>query len=257
MFGLAPGRVVVRQGDSDALARGGGTGGSKSLLTSSVALEQGVADVVGRGRALLAGRWATEPSAIHFETGTFSLPGSNRSASIADLAAAFPGTLDGESRGVLKHGSCANGCHACEVEIDPDTGETHVVRYTAVDDFGRVVNEAAVLGQVQGGVVQGLGQALMERAAYDPDSGQLNSASLLDYALPRASDGPAVAWINNGLPSPSNLFGAKACGEAGVSAAPAAIMNALADALASCPASDRLQMPARPVDIWGVIHAVA
>ena len=186
----------------------------------------------------------------------FSLPGSNRAVSVAELAAAFPGALDGESRGILKHGSCANGCHACEVEIDPKTGATHVVRYAAVDDFGRVLNEAAVRGQVQGGVAQGLGQALLERAVYDPDTVQMSSPSLLDYALPRAGDVPPVAWTANGLPSQTNIFGAKACGEAGASAAPPATMNTIADTLAPYIAARNLQMSARPADIWRVIHAV-
>lgn len=253
-FGLDPARIVVRQGDTRALGRGGGTGGSKSLLTSSVALGQAVADVTARGRDRLAQLWSVAPETILFEQGLFSLPGTNRTMSIAELAAAFPGALDGESRGVLTHGSHANGCHACEVEIDPATGEVRLVSYIAVDDFGRVVNEAAVRGQVMGGVAQGIGQALMEHAAYDRESGQPVTGSWLDYAVPRALDVTNVRWIDNGLVSRTNLFGAKACGEAGASAAPPAVMNAIADALADYPAADTLQMPARPADVWRVVH---
>jgi carbon-monoxide dehydrogenase large subunit len=174
--------------------------------------------------------------------------------SVAELAATFPGVLDGESRGVLVHGSCANGCHACEVEIDPETGQVEIVAYTAVDDFGAVENPAAVRGQIQGGVAQGVGAALMECVVRDPAAGQVLCGSLMDYALPRASDAPEVRWTDNGLPSRTNLFGAKACAEAGASAAPPAVMNAVADALAAFPAARNLQMPARSADIWRVIH---
>ena len=129
-----------------------------------------------------------------------------------------------------------------------------ILAYTAVDDFGAVVNQAAVRGQVLGGVAQGIGQALMEHMAYDPATGQPIAPSLMDYALPRALDVPDVTWIDNGLRSRTNVFGAKACAEAGASAAPPAVMNAVADALAPYPAARALQMPARAADIWRVVH---
>ena len=254
VFGLAPQRISVRQGDTAALDRGGGTGGSKSLLTSSRALEQAVIDVIERGRTALAAHWDAPARAIGFAAGVFRQGGTNRAMSVAEIAATFPGVLDGPSQGVLAHGSCANGCHACEVEIDPDTGQTQVLAYTAVDDFGVVQNPAAVRGQVQGGVAQGIGQALMEHVARDRDSGQLLSGSLLDYALPRAPDVPEACWRDNGLPSRTNVLGAKACGEAGASAAPPAVMNAIADALSAFPAARTLQMPARAADVWQVIR---
>jgi aerobic carbon-monoxide dehydrogenase large subunit len=163
--------------------------------------------------------------------------------------------LDGESHGVLKRGSCANGCHACEVEIDRETGAVHVVAYTAVDDFGAVLNEPSVRGQVMGGVTQGLGQALFEEVVYDGTTGQVVSGSLMDYAMPRAGDAPRLRWIDNGLRSRTNLFGAKGCGEAGASAAPPTLMNAIADALSAYPAADILQMPARAADIWRIIQS--
>jgi carbon-monoxide dehydrogenase large subunit len=217
-------------------------------------LEQAVTDVIARGRECLAHVWSVAQETIRFEQGIFFLPSTNRTMSIAELAAAFPGALDGESRGVLTHGSCANGCHACEVEIDPTTGDVRLMSYIAVDDFGRVVNEAAVLGQVQGGIAQGVGQALMEQAVYDRASGQPATGSWLDYAVPRALDVPTVRWIDNGLTSRTNLFGAKACGEAGASVAPPAVMNAIVDALGDYPAADTLQMPARAAEVWRVIH---
>jgi carbon-monoxide dehydrogenase large subunit len=254
-LGLEITDVTVCEGDSDSLARGGGTGGSKSLLTSSVAIGQAVHDVIGRGRALLAKQWGRTIAEILFENGLFACKISNRTMRVAEIAKEYPGVLDGQSEGILHQGSCANGCHACEVEIDPETGETHIVLYTAVDDFGQLVNPDAVRGQVQGGVAQGIGQALLERTVYDPVSGQLLSGSLLDYALPHACDVPVVAWTDNGLISRTNIFGAKACGEAGTAAAPPAIMNAIADALADCPGIEDLQMPACAADIWRLIHA--
>jgi len=256
-FGLGPEAVIVCEGDSHSLARGGGTGGSKSLLTSSVAIEQAVHDAIARGRALLAKQWRIPEADTLFENGVFARKGSNETTSIAEIAASFPGMLDGESHGVLHHGSAANGCHACELEIDPETGEVRILRYTAVDDFGQVVNPGAVRGQVQGGVAQGIGQALLEHTVYDPVTGQLLSGTLLDYALPRACSVPGVAWTDNGLVSRTNIFGAKACGEAGAAAAPPAIMNAIVDALADCPRIGDLQMPARPADIWRLIHAAS
>jgi carbon-monoxide dehydrogenase large subunit len=253
-FGLAPDRITVRQGDTAALGRGGGTGGSKSLLTSSRALEQAIVDVTTRGRALLAARWQAAAEDIQFAAGVFRLADTNRTMSVAEIAAACPGALDGESHGILAHGSCANGCHACELEIDPTTGAVRILAYTAVDDFGTVANPAAVRGQVLGGVAQGIGQALMERVAYDPATGQPIAPSLMDYALPRALDVPDVTWIDNGLRSRTNVFGAKACAEAGASAAPPAVMNAIADALAAYPAARALQMPALAAAIWQVLH---
>lgn len=256
-FGLAPDAVAVRQGDAAALSRGGGTGGSKSLLTASRALEQAILDVAARGRALLAGHWGVPEPQIAFADGVFRLGDTNRTMTVAEIATTFPGSLDGESHGVLARGSFANGCHGCEVEIDPATGEMRILAYVAVDDFGTVVDADAVRGQVLGGIAQGLGQALMEHAAYDPLSGQLLAGSLMDYALPRALDMPAITWIDNGLPSRTNIFGAKGCGEAGASAAPPAVMNAIADALRHFPAARDLQMPARAADIWRLLHARA
>lgn len=254
-FGLAAASITVCQGDSDSLTRGGGTGGSKSLLTSSVAIEQAVTDVVARGRRFLAERWGVQESDVLFSAGTFACKGSNETVNVAGFAKTFPGVLDGESHSILHHGSCANGCHTCEVEIDAETGECWIVRYTAVDDFGNVVNEPAVRGQVQGGVGQGIGQALMEQAVYDRQSGQALAGSLMAYALPRAIDVPGITWIDNGLASHSNIFGAKGCGEAGTSAAPPAVMNAIADALSNYPRVWELQMPALAGDIRRIIDA--
>ena len=143
-FGLAPNKIIVRQGDTEILGRGGGTGGSKSLLTSSVALERAVIEVAAKGRALLAREWNVDESAVEFAAGLFGQAGSNLRMSVAEIAARFPGALDGEYRGVLEHGSCANGCHACEIQIDPDTGE---VRPAALYGGGRFRRSAERAGR--------------------------------------------------------------------------------------------------------------
>jgi len=163
--------------------------------------------------------------------------------------------LDLESTATLQHGSSANGCHAAEVEIDPETGHTTLVAYTAVDDLGTVVNEGAVQGQVHGGLAQGFGQALLEEGTYDAVTGRLIADSLSSYPLPRAVDLPRIDWVDNGMPSTTNALGAKACAETSASAAPPTIMNAVIDALADSPGAEHLQMPARPEAIYRILHA--
>jgi aerobic carbon-monoxide dehydrogenase large subunit len=224
-----------------------GTSGSKSTLSSTIAVDHAISDAIERGRAALTEKWGTED--VTFRDGTFWGAGGFTS-SIADVARDFPGVLDGQCQAELRHGSSANGCHACEVEIDPRTGVIRVVRYTAVDDFGRVINENAVRGQVQGGVTMGIGAALMELA---PTPDQLAVGDVV-YPLPTAMDVPDVQWIDNGLYFDDNVMGAKACAESGSAAAPPTVMNAIADALKDFPAARDLQMPARPADVLRVIR---
>jgi len=253
-LGLDLEKITVREGDSDAVRVGGGTGGSKSLLTSSVAIEAAVGDALARGRALLAKEWLVDPAAIAFDKGVFSLSGSNLTTTIREIATRFPGALDGQSLGKLHYGSNANGCHACEVEIDPETGKAQVLRYTAVDDFGALVNTSAVLGQVHGGVANGIGEALLEGAPSDKELEHPTATSMFNYAMPSAEDVPSVSWTDNGLKSSTNAFGAKACGESGASAAPPTVMNAIVDALKDYADGWRVQMPARALDVWKIIR---
>ena len=254
-LGLKPSSISVREGDSAALPLGSGTGGSKSTLVNSVAIKQAVADVVAKGSALLAREWRVDRGAIRFEQGMYSVAGSNLTASFAELFARFPGGLDTEAEAGLNQGSSANGCHACEVEIDPATGEVEIVRYTAVDDFGVVIDEANIRGQVQGGVAQGIGQALLERAPMPDDLLRPTTTSCFNHTLPRATDIPDVNWTDNGLASRTNLFGAKACGESGASAAPPAVMNAIVNALGAYSRAWELQMPAQPAHVWSVLQS--
>jgi carbon-monoxide dehydrogenase large subunit len=254
-LGLNAASISVREGDSVSLPLGSGTGGSKSTLVNSVAIRKAVADAIARGSAVLAKLWSVDPAAIRFEKGTYSVAGSQLSASFAALASRVPGALDTVAEAGLNQGSSANGCHACEVEIDPATGAIKIVNYTAVDDFGRVINEAIVRGQVQGGVAQGIGQALLEDAPMPDNLMRPATTSCFGYALPRAADVPGVGWTDNGLPSHTNIFEGKACGESGASAAPPAVMNAIVDALRVYPGGWNLQMPARPEAIWSILQS--
>jgi carbon-monoxide dehydrogenase large subunit len=189
------------------------------------------------------------------DNGTFSLAGCERRCTVNELTAECPSALDGESAGTLHHGRSANGCYACEVEIDPETGQTTLLAYTAVDDFGTVVNEGVVTGQVHGGIAMGPGQALLEKGVYDAVRGQA-TGTLMTYALPRSINLPGIEWISNGLTSSTNVLGAKACAETGVSASPPTIMNAVVDTLCHCAGAERLQMPARPEAVLQLIHGM-
>jgi len=256
-LGLDPAVIAVAEGDTAALPVSGGTGGSKSLLTSSVAAEQAARDVVAKGRALLAARFGLSVNEVAFREDHFRVESRAFACTVIELAAAEPGALDVRSTAALHHGSSANGCHSAEVEIDPETGQALLIAYTAVDDFGAVVNRGAVDGQVHGGLAQGLGQALLEEGVYDAATGRLATDSLSTYALPRATHVPAIRSTDNGIPSSTNALGAKACAEASASAAPPAIMNALADALSGFPGAEGLQMPAGAEAIFQVIRSAA
>jgi carbon-monoxide dehydrogenase large subunit len=154
----------------------------------------------------------------------------------------------------VPHGTYPNGCHIAEVEVDPETGHTDILRYIVVDDVGHALNPLIVRGQVHGGVAQGIGQAVMERTSYDPETGQLLSASLNDYALPRAMDLPDIEVELVEIPCVTNPLGVKGAGEAGAVGSPPAVMNALVDALSS-DGITHLDMPATPEVIWRALHA--
>jgi carbon-monoxide dehydrogenase large subunit len=252
-LGIEPTRITVTEGDTAALSVGGGTGGSKSLLTSSAAVAQMLHDVRAAAMALMAEAHGVSSRDINFDNGVLRLKDSNVAQLVTDLATLFPGRLDIQSSASISDGSFANGCHACEVEIDRETGDASVVAYNAVDDFGRVLHAGKVQGQIHGGVAQGIGQALFEACSYDCGSGQLISGSFLDYAVVHAGEMPPITWQDNGLPCTTNPLGVKACGEAGASAAPPAVMNAILDALRRCPGAERLQMPAGAGDIWALL----
>ena len=243
-------RVRLLQGDSDQLIAGGGTGGSKSIMASGAAIVEASALVVERGRQLASDLLEAAAADIEFEpaSGLFTIAGTDRSVGIMELAAHHPSALSVEHMHEQAPSAFPNGCHVAEVEVDPETGEAQVVRYTMANDFGVLINPMLVEGQAHGGVVQGIGQALMERTAYDAD-GQFLSGSFLDYQLPRASDLPSFAFSSHPSPARTNVLGAKGCGEAGCAGALPAVMNAMADAVGR-----PVDMPATAEAVWRLLQ---
>ena len=256
-------RVRLLQGDSDQLIAGGGTGGSKSMMASGAAIVEASAICIEQGRQAAANALEAAVSDIEFARdaggGRFIIGGTDRGIGIMDLAAkcrAQPGafgTLDVQHIHESAPSAFPNGCHVAEVEVDPETGIVQVVRYATVNDFGVLVNPMLVEGQAHGGIVQGLGQALMENVAYDED-GQLVTGSFMDYALPRAADAPPLGFISHPVPARTNVLGVKGCGEAGCAGALPAVMNAVQDALRSVGVG-HVDMPATPERVWSAIQA--
>ena len=251
-------KVRLLQGDSDQLIAGGGTGGSKSMMASGAAIVEASAICIEQGRQAAANVLEAAASDIEFGQGRFTIAGTDRGVGIMDLAAqlrADPslGTLDVQHIHDSAPSAFPNGCHVAEVEVDPETGIVQVVRYATVNDFGVLVNPMLVEGQAHGGIVQGLGQALMESVAYDED-GQLVTGSFMDYALPRAADAPALGFISHPVPARTNVLGVKGCGEAGCAGALPAVMNAVQDALRTVGVG-HMDMPATPERVWSAIQA--
>ena len=256
-------RIRLLQGDSDELIAGGGTGGSKSMMTSGTAIVEAGDKVVAAGRQIAAHVLEAAAADIEFRAGRFVIAGTDRSVGIMELAArihaglelppGLPQSLDIANISNGPPSAFPNGCHIAEVEVDPETGVAEVVRYRFVNDFGVVINPLLVAGQAHGGIVQGIGQALRERTVYD-EEGQLLTGSYMDYAMPRAEDAPLFASGSHPVPATTNPLGAKGCGEAGCAGALPSVMNALVDALS--PYNIRhLDMPATPERVWQAIRA--
>jgi carbon-monoxide dehydrogenase large subunit len=255
--------VRLLQGDSDELVAGGGTGGSKSLMASGAAIIEASALVVEKGK--LAASYVLESSVadIEFDAGRFTIAGTDRGIGIMELAAKLreshslpsevPTSLDVQHVFDQAPMAYPNGCHVCELEIEPDTGHVKIVNYTSVNDFGVVVNPLLVAGQAHGGIVQGIGQILHEQVAYS-EEGQLLSGSFMDYGLPRADDLPSFSLVSHPVPCTTNPLGAKGCGEAGCAGSLPAVMNALVDALRPL-GVNHLDMPVTPEKLWRAIHA--
>ncbi len=256
MLGLTFESVEIRQGDTVPGVMGGGSGGSRSLMVGGSAIKLAVDELIEKGRIAAAAALEVAVADIEFGQGSFIVSGTDRRIGLFDLAAQLRDSgaaddLSAEASFMPGASSIPNGCHICEVEIDPDTGSCEVVSYVVVDDFGRIINPLLAEGQVHGGVAQGIGQALIEEAVYDRD-GQLLSGSFMDYALPRAIDLPNIATEFHEVPTPNNPLGVKGAGESGAIAAPPAVMNAVADAL-SAHGPFTIDMPATPEKIWRAI----
>jgi carbon-monoxide dehydrogenase large subunit len=262
-LGVPPARVQVLSGDTDALGAGRGNGGSGALTVGGSAVLAATEKVVDRGRRIAGRLLEAAPEDVVLRDGRFVVAGTDRGVGFAEVARAAyaprslpPGMEPGFSETAAftpPTVTFPNGCHVCEVEIDPETGGVRVVRHTVVDDVGRIVNPMLVKGQIHGGVVQGLGQGLFESLAYD-EGGQLLAGSFMDYAMPRADDVPAFDVDSYEVPTAVNPLGAKGVGEAGTVGALPALMNAVNDALA--PLGVRhLDMPVTPARIWQAIRA--
>jgi aerobic carbon-monoxide dehydrogenase large subunit len=257
-------KISLLQGDSDRLAAGGGSGGSKSLMHSGTAIVEAAAKVIEKGKQLAAYALEAAPSDIAFEHGRFVIVGTDRTTSVMELAqklhsgekfpADAPQSLDVTHVSDGPGGSTfPNGCHVAEVEVDPETGVVEVVKYSCVNDFGTVINPMIVAGQLHGGVVQGIGQALMENTVYDGD-GQLLTGSFMDYAMPRAADVPSFELADHPAPAKTNPLGVKGCGEAGCAGALTSVMNAVVDAL-SDHGIRHVDMPLGPFQVWQALQA--
>ncbi|MDF1853906.1 xanthine dehydrogenase family protein molybdopterin-binding subunit [Pseudooceanicola sp.] len=233
--GIPAEHIRVIQGDSDLIAKGGGTGGSRSVTNQSNATLATVTKIIEAFSGFLAEVMEVDPEKISFDDESFRIEGSNAAPSMLDVAdwARERGRSE-----LLVHSGVAklpgrsypNGAHVAEVEVDPDTGKVDLVKYTVVDDFGNLINPMLAEGQVHGGVVQGAGQVLMEKVVFDED-GQLLTATFMDYAMPRATDMPFISFTSEPVPSTANPMGMKGCGEAGTVGSMAAVTNAVADAL--------------------------
>ncbi len=256
--------IRLLQGDTDAVAFGRGTYASRSAMLGGSALKGAADAIIEKAKGMAAHLMEASPKDIEFQTGKFTVVGTDRSIPLVDVAKAFyrpvgPTTKFGT--GLDASGSSAvpptfpNGCHACELEIDPETGVVEIDRYAVVDDVGRVINPMICHGQIEGALAQGIGQALMENVSFDRESGQMLSASFNDYAMPRASDLPPhyeLDFID--VPAKTNPLGVKGIGEAGCVGAPPAVMNAILDALRPLGVK-HLDMPATSQRVWNAIQA--
>jgi carbon-monoxide dehydrogenase large subunit len=257
-LGLAPDQVRVIQGDTDLIATGGGTGGSSSIPVGGVCVEVAARTLAGNLRTLAAEMLEASAADLELAGGAVRITGTDRVVTFADLAQR-PQTpadlLQAEHEFAPDEPTYPNGTHLAEVEIDRATGATTIVSYVVVDDFGVTLNPLLLEGQVQGGAVQGIGQALMENAVYDRASGQLLSATLMDYALPRASDSPAFVFETRNEPCRTNPIGVKGAGEAGAIGSCPAVLNAMTDALWRAGFRGHLDMPATPDRVWAVLQS--
>ncbi len=264
-LGVPMSKVEIIEGDTDMVPFGTGTFGSRSIAVGGSALDRAAMKVIDKGKRIAAHLLEASAGDMTFADGVFSVIGTDRRvtlnevARVAHIPALYPAELELGLQDTAVYDpsgfAWSNGAHACEVEIDRDTGEVRVTGYWCVDDIGTVINPMIVEGQIQGGIAQGLGQALRERCIYDGANGQLLSGSFMDYAMPRADDMPAiVSELDESQPCTHNPLGAKGCGEAGSIGAPAAIVSAVLEALRPLGITD-LQLPLTSESIWNAIHA--
>ena len=260
VFGVDIAQVRVVLGDTDR-ANGFGSAGSRSLFTGGSAMRVGAEKTLDKARELAGQALEASPADLAYASGSFSVKGTDLKISLADLAKRQPDArIEMQSSTTASGPTWPNGCHICEVEVNPSTGETSVVSYTSMNDVGRIVNPMIVEGQLDGGAVQGMGQALLESLVYDAESGQLVTGSLMDYAAPRADIMPKMfhTFTNQTVPSTNNVLGVKGVGELGTIGATPCVVNAIADAISrngKSQKSQKLQMPLTPFRLWEILNA--
>ncbi len=258
-LGLPIDKIHVVQGDSDRIGHGSGTGGSRSTTVTGGAIVQSAEIIIDKARRIASQMLETNVQDLEFSDGKFTIVGTDREIGLIEVARASfsaanvpPGDglgMEANAHYVARAYNYPSGCHVAEVEIDRDTGHVRVSRYAMVSDFGTIVNPMLLEGQLHGGVVNGLGQALYEETVYDPDSGQLITGSFMDYCLPRAREVPDFDWGLNETTCTTNPLGVKGCGESGPTVGMPAIVNAIIDALSEFNVSE-IDMPVRPEKIW-------
>ena len=237
-------RIRVVQGDTDVVPPGSLTGGSRFLAIGGIAASAAADEAIEKGKRAAAARLEAAAADIEYHDGEFRIAGTDRRVGLFDLDG-----IEASHTRAPEHYTYPNGCHICEVEIDPESGGTRIARYTIVDDFGRAMNPMLLEGQVHGGTVQGIGQALLEHAIYD-ESGQLLTGSFMDYAMPRADNVPSFDCGFHHVPCATNPLGVKGAGEAGAIGAPPAVINAVVDALNPVCGVKHIDMPATPEKVW-------
>ncbi len=261
-LGLPFDKLDLLQKDSDALTAGGGSGGSRSVMNSSMALLAAADEVETKARKWAAHALEAPEVDIVFDSGEFSVVGTDRRVSLLEVAKLaresgpiddLPDGIDASLNVTGAPSAYPNGAHYCELEVDEATGTVTIDRYVSVNDFGRIVNPMLTAGQIQGGIVQGIGQALFENVVFD-EEGQLLTGSFMDYCMPRADAVPPIQVEFVEIPATTNPLGAKGCGEAGATGAPPTVMNALIDALAPL-GIGHLDMPATPQAVWSAIQS--
>jgi carbon-monoxide dehydrogenase large subunit len=266
-LGVPMASVEIIEGDTDQVPYGSGTFGSRSIAVGGSALDRAAVKIIDKGKKIAAHLLEASAGDITFGEGVFSVAGTDRRVTLREVArvAHHPTSYPPDMELGLQDSAVydpvsfawSNGAHACEVEVDCDTGVINIVGYWGVDDVGTVINPMIVEGQIQGGIAQGLGQALREHCVYDPANGQLLSGSFMDYAVPRAEDMPdIVSELDESQPCTHNPLGAKGCGEAGSIGAPTAIVSAVLDALRPLGVTD-IEMPLTPERVWNAIRAAA
>jgi aerobic carbon-monoxide dehydrogenase large subunit len=254
---LPPARVTVIQGDTDRIATGAGTGGSSSITCGGASVASASRQLAANLKSIAAHELEAAESDLEIDNGEVRIAGTDRTLPFAKVAAsprAKGDLLSVTDKVGPPEATYPNGTHIAEVEVDPDTGRIDIVGYVVVDDFGVTLNPLLLAGQVHGGAVQGIGQAIMENTVYDASSGQLITASLMDYALPRAADMPSFTFETRNVPCATNSLGVKGAGEAGTIGAAPAVMNALVDALYRAYRIRHVDMPATPERVWAAIR---